>query len=155
MELNFVIQDAQNIKHMLELLDHCPPNLQVSTDLIFSVRLKAAWWLHYRWLRIFNHFLAELNLFSVRWFTSINLYPFTCFMALKCNPRTWRGWWIDLLPIFCNEWTLNEVLLSGWDLECFHSDSSEKRSEPSGLHRGRLDWTRSATFESSRGGRRR
>lgn len=30
MELNFVIQDAQNIKHMLELLDHCPPNLQVS-----------------------------------------------------------------------------------------------------------------------------
>uniref|UniRef100_A0A1A9UHJ8 Uncharacterized protein n=1 Tax=Glossina austeni TaxID=7395 RepID=A0A1A9UHJ8_GLOAU len=28
MELNFVIQDAQNIKHMLELLDHCPPNLQ-------------------------------------------------------------------------------------------------------------------------------
>lgn len=32
MELNFVIQDAQNIKHMLELLDHCPPNLQVSFD---------------------------------------------------------------------------------------------------------------------------
>ncbi|XP_030244760.1 neurobeachin-like, partial [Drosophila navojoa] len=32
MELNFVIQDAQNIKHMLELLDHCPPNLQVSCD---------------------------------------------------------------------------------------------------------------------------
>lgn len=30
MELNFVIQDAQNIRHMLELLDHCPPNLQVS-----------------------------------------------------------------------------------------------------------------------------
>ncbi|KAJ6638681.1 Neurobeachin [Pseudolycoriella hygida] len=28
MELNFVIQDAQNIKHMLELLDHCPPTLQ-------------------------------------------------------------------------------------------------------------------------------
>ncbi|XP_046801805.1 neurobeachin-like isoform X2 [Lucilia cuprina] len=28
MELNFVIQDAQNIKHMLELLDHCPSNLQ-------------------------------------------------------------------------------------------------------------------------------
>jgi hypothetical protein len=31
MELNFVIQDAQNIRHMLELLDHCPPNLQVSS----------------------------------------------------------------------------------------------------------------------------
>lgn len=29
MELNFVIQDAQNIQHMLELLDHCPPSLQV------------------------------------------------------------------------------------------------------------------------------
>ncbi|KOX76968.1 Neurobeachin [Melipona quadrifasciata] len=29
MELNFVIQDAQNIRHMLELLDHCPPNLQI------------------------------------------------------------------------------------------------------------------------------
>lgn len=29
MELNFVIQDAQNIKHMLEMLDHCPPHLQV------------------------------------------------------------------------------------------------------------------------------
>lgn len=34
MELNFVIQDAQNIKHMLELLDHCPPNLQVSFFLL-------------------------------------------------------------------------------------------------------------------------
>ena len=32
MELNFVIQDAQNIKHMLELLDHCPPNLQVGLN---------------------------------------------------------------------------------------------------------------------------
>lgn len=32
MELNFVIQDAQNIKHMLELLDHCPPNLQVGQN---------------------------------------------------------------------------------------------------------------------------
>ncbi|RZF43724.1 hypothetical protein LSTR_LSTR004237 [Laodelphax striatellus] len=30
MELNFIIQDAQNIRHMLELLDHCPPNLQFS-----------------------------------------------------------------------------------------------------------------------------
>ncbi|CAK9804665.1 rg [Anthophora plagiata] len=28
MELNFVIQDAQNIRHMLELVDHCPANLQ-------------------------------------------------------------------------------------------------------------------------------
>lgn len=37
MELNFVIQDAQNIKHMLELLDHCPPNLQVTyNDEIFK-----------------------------------------------------------------------------------------------------------------------
>ncbi|XP_063850090.1 neurobeachin-like isoform X2 [Scylla paramamosain] len=25
MELNFVIQDAHNLRHMLELLDHCPP----------------------------------------------------------------------------------------------------------------------------------
>uniref|UniRef100_T1JNA5 Uncharacterized protein n=1 Tax=Strigamia maritima TaxID=126957 RepID=T1JNA5_STRMM len=32
MELNFVIQDAQNIKHMLELLDHCPPSLQSTAD---------------------------------------------------------------------------------------------------------------------------
>ena len=30
MELNFVIQDAENIRHMLELLDHCPHPLQVS-----------------------------------------------------------------------------------------------------------------------------
>ena len=29
MELNFVIQDAENIRHMLELLDHCPHTLQV------------------------------------------------------------------------------------------------------------------------------
>lgn len=35
MELNFVIQDAQNIKHMLELLDHCPPNLQVTIAINF------------------------------------------------------------------------------------------------------------------------
>lgn len=34
MELNFVIQDSQNIKHMLELLDHCPPNLQVRNALL-------------------------------------------------------------------------------------------------------------------------
>ncbi|KAF0772297.1 neurobeachin isoform X2 [Aphis craccivora] len=32
MELNFIIQDAQNIRHMLELLDHCPPNLQFKAD---------------------------------------------------------------------------------------------------------------------------
>lgn len=36
MELNFVIQDAQNIRHMLELLDHCPPNLQVGFVVRFS-----------------------------------------------------------------------------------------------------------------------
>ena len=30
MELNFVIQDAENIRHMLELLDSCPHPLQVS-----------------------------------------------------------------------------------------------------------------------------
>ena len=36
MELNFVIQDAKNIRHMLELLDHCPHPLQVfETTLIF------------------------------------------------------------------------------------------------------------------------
>lgn len=35
MELNFVIQDSQNIKHMLELLDHCPPNLQVRNTFRF------------------------------------------------------------------------------------------------------------------------
>ena len=29
MELNFVIQDPENIRHMLELLDHCPDGLQV------------------------------------------------------------------------------------------------------------------------------
>lgn len=40
MELNFVIQDAQNIRHMLELLDHCPPNLQVSFFLSFLIFLK-------------------------------------------------------------------------------------------------------------------
>lgn len=33
MELNFVIQDAQNIQHMLELLDHCPSSLQVNKPL--------------------------------------------------------------------------------------------------------------------------
>ena len=31
MEMNFVIQDAHNLHHMLELLDHCPSHLQVST----------------------------------------------------------------------------------------------------------------------------
>lgn len=38
MELNFVIQDAQNIRHMLELLDHCPPNLQVRNFCANSAR---------------------------------------------------------------------------------------------------------------------
>lgn len=37
MELNFIIQDAQNIRHMLELLDHCPPNLQVSFVIYFII----------------------------------------------------------------------------------------------------------------------
>jgi hypothetical protein len=47
MELNFVIQDAQNIKHMLELLDHCPPNLQVSWNgcdtFCVSVSVSVTW----------------------------------------------------------------------------------------------------------------
>ena len=34
MELNFVIQDAENIRHMLELLDHCPHPLQVRKYLV-------------------------------------------------------------------------------------------------------------------------
>lgn len=40
MELNFVIQDAQNIKHMLELLDHCPSSLQVIIDNVLDNFLK-------------------------------------------------------------------------------------------------------------------
>ncbi|GLV35236.1 rugose [Carabus blaptoides fortunei] len=40
MELNFVIQDAQNIKHMLELLDHCPPNLQAEIWSVFIAILR-------------------------------------------------------------------------------------------------------------------
>ncbi|XP_044012949.1 neurobeachin isoform X11 [Aphidius gifuensis] len=40
MELNFVIQDAQNIRHMLELLDHCPPNLQAEIWSVFIAILK-------------------------------------------------------------------------------------------------------------------
>lgn len=40
MELNFVIQDAQNIRHMLELLDHCPPNLQVSEIKRFKITIR-------------------------------------------------------------------------------------------------------------------
>ncbi|KOC66217.1 Neurobeachin [Habropoda laboriosa] len=31
MELNFVIEEAQNIRHMLELVDHCPANLQANS----------------------------------------------------------------------------------------------------------------------------
>lgn len=40
MELNFVIQDAQNIQHMLELLDHCPPNLQAEIWSVFIAILR-------------------------------------------------------------------------------------------------------------------
>ncbi|XP_017789019.1 PREDICTED: neurobeachin [Habropoda laboriosa] len=40
MELNFVIEEAQNIRHMLELVDHCPANLQA--DLWFSINLFTA-----------------------------------------------------------------------------------------------------------------
>lgn len=40
MELNFVIQDAQNIKHMLELLDHCVPTLQVRFSTITVSRIE-------------------------------------------------------------------------------------------------------------------
>ncbi|XP_055390068.1 neurobeachin isoform X2 [Condylostylus longicornis] len=40
MELNFVIQDAQNIKHMLELLDHCPANLQAEIWSVFIAILR-------------------------------------------------------------------------------------------------------------------
>ena len=36
MELNFVIHEPENIRHMLELLDHCPEALQVRTILQFS-----------------------------------------------------------------------------------------------------------------------
>ena len=34
MELNFVIHEPENIRHMLELLDHCPEALQVRTTLL-------------------------------------------------------------------------------------------------------------------------
>ena len=34
MELNFVIQDGTSVVHMLEFLDQCPPNLQV-TEIFF------------------------------------------------------------------------------------------------------------------------
>ncbi|XP_059484361.1 neurobeachin isoform X4 [Neocloeon triangulifer] len=40
MELNFVIQDAQNIRHMLELLDHCPPSLQAEIWSVFIAILR-------------------------------------------------------------------------------------------------------------------
>ncbi|XP_035708538.1 neurobeachin isoform X2 [Folsomia candida] len=40
MELNFVIQDAQNIKHMLEMLDHCPPHLQAEIWSVFIAILR-------------------------------------------------------------------------------------------------------------------
>lgn len=40
MELNFVIQDALNIKHMLELLDHCPPSLQAEIWSVFIAILR-------------------------------------------------------------------------------------------------------------------
>ncbi|XP_026328148.1 neurobeachin isoform X4 [Hyposmocoma kahamanoa] len=40
MELNFVIQDAQNIQHMLELLDNCPPSLQAEIWSVFIAILR-------------------------------------------------------------------------------------------------------------------
>ncbi|KOB67865.1 Neurobeachin [Operophtera brumata] len=40
MELNFVIQDAQNIQHMLELLDHCPSSLQAEIWSVFIAILR-------------------------------------------------------------------------------------------------------------------
>ncbi|GAB6031814.1 hypothetical protein CHUAL_010216 [Chamberlinius hualienensis] len=40
MELNFVIQDAQNIKNMLELLDHCSPSLQAEIWSVFIAILR-------------------------------------------------------------------------------------------------------------------
>lgn len=58
MELNFVIQDAQNIRHMLELLDHCPPNLQVSTVFLFILFLG--------YLKFDRKFLFQF-MYLVRW----------------------------------------------------------------------------------------
>ncbi|KAL7646103.1 UNVERIFIED_CONTAM: hypothetical protein RMT77_003004 [Armadillidium vulgare] len=40
MELNFVIEDARNLHHMLELLDHCPPSLQAEIWSVFIAILK-------------------------------------------------------------------------------------------------------------------
>jgi len=40
MELNFVIQDAENIRHMLELLDHCPHTLQAEIWSVFIAILR-------------------------------------------------------------------------------------------------------------------
>ncbi|XP_043473809.1 neurobeachin isoform X2 [Leptopilina heterotoma] len=39
-ELNFVIPDPQNIRHMLELLDHCTPNLQAEIWSVFIAILR-------------------------------------------------------------------------------------------------------------------
>ena len=40
MELNFVIQDPENIRHMLELLDHCPDGLQAEIWSVFIAILR-------------------------------------------------------------------------------------------------------------------
>lgn len=40
MELNFVIQHPQNVLHMLDLLDHCPPSLQAEVWSVFIAILK-------------------------------------------------------------------------------------------------------------------
>lgn len=40
MELNFVVQQPQNIIHMLDLLDHCPPNLQAEVWSVFIAILR-------------------------------------------------------------------------------------------------------------------
>ncbi|GIY42985.1 hypothetical protein CDAR_461831 [Caerostris darwini] len=40
MELNFVIQQPQNIVHMLDLLDHCPSNLQAEVWSVFIAILR-------------------------------------------------------------------------------------------------------------------
>lgn len=114
MELNFVIQDAQNIKHMLEMLDHCPPHLQVRRSVnhwcifytcfveilgkyrktLFSVVLFYSWSVDIAYLRTGAYIIfLVFRLSGLMWPLAFTLFiPQTCLNLPQVGPRHDPNW---------------------------------------------------------------
>ena len=127
MELNFVIQDAENIRHMLELLDHCPHPLQVNVgpaDDPFYPEVSVSTCP----LRIqFSIVRPNINTHDVSTLTQpllsgvvLSPWKYLCFLNLLPRQNIF----------FCD----TKVPFLGWDLVRVYRHTAEIHPESAGLH---------------------